>query len=135
MRRFTTPPTTEEIVALADEALAWAAARLPRRLCGILDGVHILVEEMPDDETIAELGLESPWELTGLWRGEPMTARSITHPSLTPPAILLYRLPILAEWIETEVTLPALVRNVLIHEIAHQVGFSDAEIERLEREE
>jgi len=135
VRRFTTPPSLEEIVALADEALAWAAERLPERLAGILDGVHILVEEMPDDETVAELGLENPWDLTGLWRGEPMTQRSVAHPPTTPPAILLYRLPILAEWIETEVSLPALVRNVLIHEIAHQVGFSDAEIERLEREE
>jgi len=135
MRRFTTAPTTEEIVALADEALAWAAARLPRHLAGILDGVHILVEEMPDEETVEDLGLESPWDLTGLWRGVAMTERSVSAPAATPPVILLYRLPILAEWIETEVGLPALVRNVLVHEIAHQVGFSDDEIERLEREE
>lgn len=135
MRRFTTAPTTEEIVALADDALAWAAARLPRHLAGILDGVHILVEEMPDEETLSDLGLESPWDLTGLWRGVAMTERSVSHPSGEPPTILLYRLPILAEWIETEAALPALVRNVLIHEIAHQVGFSDEEIDRLEREE
>lgn len=134
MRRFTTAPTTEEIVALADEALAWAAQRLPRHLAGILDGVHILVEEMPDEETLADLGLDNPWDLTGLWRGVPMTERSVTHPSPMPPAIFLYRLPILAEWIEGDVSLPSLVRNVLIHEIAHQVGFSDAEIARLERE-
>ncbi|WP_291298643.1 metallopeptidase family protein [Elioraea sp.] len=135
MRRFTTAPSTGEIIALADEALAWAAARLPRHLAGILDGVHILVEDMPDDETLDDLGLESPWDLTGLWRGVPMTERSVSHPSAVPPAILLYRLPILAEWIETEVSLPALVRNVLIHEIAHQVGFSDDEIAKLEGEE
>jgi predicted Zn-dependent protease with MMP-like domain len=135
MRRFTTAPTTVEIVALADEALAWAARRLPGRLQGILDGLHIIVEEMPDDETLEELGLESPWDLTGLWRGVPMTERSVSHPAPHPPTVLLYRLPILAEWIETEVTLPELVRTVLIHEIAHQVGFSDAEIARLEEEE
>lgn len=134
MRHFTIAPTTEEIVALADAALAWAAQRLPRQFAGILDGVHILVEEMPDDETLADLGLDSPWDLTGLWRGVAMTERSVTHPSPEPPTVLLYRLPILAEWIETEVSLPALVRNVLIHEIAHQVGFSDAEIAKLERE-
>jgi acetylglutamate kinase len=135
MRRFTTAPSTGEIIALADEALAWAASRLPRHLAGILDGVHIIVEDLPDDETLDDLGLESPWDLTGLWRGVPMTERSVSAPSATPPVILLYRLPILAEWIETEVALPALVRNVLIHEIAHQVGFSDDEIARLEREE
>ena len=47
--------------------------------------------------------------------------------------ILLYRQPILLEWIETGEDLYRLVRNVLIHEVAHHFGFSDAEIEALER--
>ena len=51
-----------------------------------------------------------------------------------PDLIFLYRLAILLEWIETGADLAELVRTVLIHEIAHHFGFSDAEIERLERE-
>ena len=112
MRRFTTAPTTEEIVALADEALAWAAQRLPRHLAGILDGVHILVEEMPDEETLADLGLDNPWDLTGLWRGVPMTERSVTHPSPMPPAIFLYRFILLPDFTALEnVVIPQLVKG------------------------
>ncbi|MFQ3622118.1 MAG: metallopeptidase family protein [Acetobacteraceae bacterium] len=133
MRAFTTAPTTEEIVALADAALAWAQSRFPRDLARLLDGVSIVVDELPDDETVEEMGFESPWDLTGLWRGVPLTQRSLADQPREPEMIHLYRLPILAEWIETGVDLGALVRNVLIHEIAHHFGFSDEEIERLER--
>lgn len=132
MRSFTTPPTTEEIVALADEALAWAQARFPRDLARLLAGVSIVVDDFPDDETVAEMGLESGWDLTGLWRGVPLTQRSVADVAREPEMIHLYRRPILAEWIETEVDLRALVRNVLIHEIAHHFGYSDEEIARLE---
>lgn len=132
MRSFTTPPTTEEIVALADEALAWAQARFPRDLARLLSGVSIVVDDFPDDETVAEMGLASGWDLTGLWRGVPLTQRSVTDVAREPEIIHLYRLPILAEWIETEVDLRDLVRNVLIHEIAHHFGYSDEEIARLE---
>ncbi len=132
MRCFTTPPTTEEIVALADQALAWAQARFPRDLGRLLAGVSIVVDDFPDDETVAEMGLETGWDLTGLWRGVPLTQRSLTDVAREPEIIHLYRLPILAEWIETEVDLRDLVRNVLIHEIAHHFGYSDEEIARLE---
>jgi acetylglutamate kinase len=80
------------------------------------------------------MGFDSPWELTGLWRGVPLTQRSVLHAPDQPEMIHLYRLPILAEWIETGEDLRDLVRNVLIHEIAHHFGFSDEEIARLERE-
>ncbi len=51
-----------------------------------------------------------------------------------PDRIFLYRQPILLEWIETDVDLYDLVRNVLVHEIAHHFGFSDADIEAIEGE-
>ena len=135
MRPFTTAPTIAEIVALADEALAWAQQRFPRDLAKLLEGVAIVVDDLPDDETAEEMGFDSPWELTGLWRGVPLTQRSVLHTPDEPEMVHLYRLPILAEWIETGEDLRSLVRNVLIHEIAHHFGFSDEEIARLEREE
>lgn len=135
MRRFTTAPTTDEIVALADEALAWAQKRFPRDLAKLLEGVAIVVDDLPDDETVEEMGFESPWELTGLWRGVPLTQRSVLHTPDEPEMVHLYRLPILVEWIESGEDLRDLVRNVLIHEIAHHFGFSDEEIARLEREQ
>ena len=88
------------------------------------------------DPTLQNLPLEieSAWELTGLYRGTPLTERSVTDSGRPPDLIFLYREPILLEWIETGEDLFRLVRNVLIHEIGHHFGFSDADITRLEDE-
>lgn len=129
-RRFGPPPSVEEMTDLADRALA----AIPERLTEHVRGVGIAVEELPDDETLAEMGLESPWELTGLYHGTPLTERSFNDVARAPDLIFLYRQPILLEWIETGEDLYRLVRNVLVHEIAHHFGFSDADIEALEQE-
>jgi predicted Zn-dependent protease with MMP-like domain len=127
---FTTPPSLDDLAALAEAALAAIPARLARHL----EGVGIMVEEQPDDATLEEMGLDSPWDLTGLYRGTPLGSRSFSDPARMPDTILIYREPILLEWIETGVDLALLVQNVVVHEIAHHFGFSDAEIAALEQE-
>ena len=129
-RRFGPPPSADDIADLADRALA----TIPSRLARHVRGVGISVEEMPDDATLDELDIESAWELTGLYRGTPLTERSLDAIAPQPDLIFLYRQPILLEWIETGENLFRLVRNVLVHEVAHHFGFSDAEIEAIERE-
>ncbi|HET6184031.1 MAG TPA: metallopeptidase family protein [Acetobacteraceae bacterium] len=125
---FGPPPSLDTIAALAERALE----EIPEPLIAHVKGVGIAVEESPDDETLKELGLESPWDLTGLYRGTPLIARSVDDIARPPDLIFLYREPILLEWIETGVDLYRLVRNVVIHEIAHHFGFSDDEIAALE---
>jgi predicted Zn-dependent protease with MMP-like domain len=124
------PPTADQIAELADRALA----AIPTRLAEHIRGVGISVEEMPDQETLDDLGIESAWELTGLYRGIPLTARSLSDVAPQPDLICLYRQPILLEWIETGEDLYRLVCSVLVHEIAHHFGFSDADIEAIEQE-
>src|SRR5487761_2576499 len=118
-RRFTTPPSLGEIEALAERALAG----IPTRLRQHIHNVGIAVEEMPDDATLDEMGIESAWDLTGLYRGTPLHRRSVDDIARAPDLILLFREPILLEWIETGEDLFRLVRNVLVHEIAHHFGF------------
>ncbi len=77
---------------------------------------------------------KSAWDLSGLYRGTPLNRRSVDDIARAPDLIFLYRQPILLEWVETDEDLYRLVRNVLIHEVAHHFGFSDAEIEALERQ-
>ena len=125
-----TPPSLDDITELAERALA----AIPARLVEHVRGVGITVEELPDDETLDEMGIESAWELTGLYRGTPLTERSISDVMRQPDLIFLYRQPILLEWIETGEDLYRLVRNVLVHEIGHHFGFSDADIAALEQE-
>jgi len=115
-------------MALAEAALA----NLPPQLSRHAAGIAILVEDMADEETLEELGIESAWELTGVYRGIPMGDRSVSDPVRLPDMIVLYRDPILIEWIETGEDLAKLVGSVLVHEIAHHFGFSDAEIEAIE---
>ena len=69
-----------------------------------------------------------------MYRGTPLGDKDGGAVPQAPDLILLYREPILLEWIETGGDLFGLVRTVLIHEIAHHFGFSDAEIAALERE-
>jgi predicted Zn-dependent protease with MMP-like domain len=127
---FALPPSADDIADMAERALA----SIPSRLSRHVQGVGIVVDDMPDDETLDEMGIENAWELTGLYRGTPLIHRGHSDVVHQPDMIHLYREPILLEWIETEVDLYRLVRNVLVHEIAHHFGFSDAEIEALENE-
>jgi predicted Zn-dependent protease with MMP-like domain len=127
---FSAPPSAADIEALAERALA----AIPPRLARHLGGVGISVEDAADDETLAELGLKSVWELTGLYRGTPLGLRSVDDIVRQPDLIFLYREPILLEWIETGEDLAALVQNVVVHEVAHHFGFTDEEITALEFE-
>jgi acetylglutamate kinase len=128
--RFGPPPSSDDIADLAEQALA----SIPQRLARHVSGVGIVVDDAADDELLEEMGLDSPWELTGLYRGTPLNMRSVSDVVRQPDMIHLFREPILLEWIETGEDLARLVRSVLIHEVAHHFGFSDADIEALEAE-
>ncbi len=127
---FGPPPSIDDIADMAERALA----TIPLRLAQHVRGVGITVEDMPDEQTLDDLDIESGWDLTGLYHGTPMTERSVMDNAREPDLIFLYREPILLEWIETGVDLYGLVRNVVIHEIAHHFGFSDAEIDTIEQD-
>ena len=127
---FSAPPDADALAVLAERALA----AMPHALRRHLAGVAIAVEEMPDAATLDDLGIESAWGLTGLYRGVPRPLRSADMVAPLPDMIVLYRQPILLEWIETGEDLARLVANVVIHEAAHHFGFSDAEIAALERD-
>jgi predicted Zn-dependent protease with MMP-like domain len=117
------------------EALAVKAfRRIPAPFAQHLDGITIRVEEFADAETLAGVGLDDPWHLTGLYHGRPMDSESIWSTGQLPPVITLYRQPLLAEWCETGVVLEELVTHVVIHEVGHHFGLSDEDMHALERQ-
>jgi len=128
MTYFTTPPSEDDFIQLAEAALA----AMPQGFAQYARGIAIMVEDVADDEVLAELEIENPWELTGLYRGVPLTERENQGAGLVPDRIFLYREAILMEWIETGEDLGRLVASVLVHEIAHHFGISDEEIDRIE---
>ncbi|MFP5455680.1 metallopeptidase family protein [Rhizorhabdus sp.] len=124
----TLPPTADRIEAIARATIA----RLPTEFAQHLGDVVLKVEEFADDATLDEMGIENPFELTGLYTGLPVGSKSVDHSGTMPDMIQLYRRAILDEWIETDVSLEALVAHVVIHEIGHHFGLSDADMEALE---
>jgi len=117
----------------AIEAMARAAVlRLPEPFRQHLGAVVLRVEEFADDATLAELGLDDPFLLSGLYRGRPIGLKSVEDWGTLPDMIFLYRRAILDEWMERDGTLEALVAHVLIHEVGHHFGLSDADMHALE---
>lgn len=125
----TCAPSLDDLAEIAERAFA----ALPddfRRLAG---EVVIRIDDFPDDETLADLGLEDPFGLTGLYSGVSLAERSGFGAEPEPSRIFLYRRPILDEWAETgDITLEDLVTHVLVHEIGHHFGLSDADIDAIE---
>ena len=125
----TLPPTLDEIEALARAAVE----RLPDTFRAFLDGVRLEVQDFPDDEVVREMGLESPFDILGLYQGHSI-ARSVDLSGNLPDTVFLYRRPILDEWADGGDSLEALVTHVLVHEVGHHFGLSDDDIDRIEAE-
>ena len=124
-------PSADEIEALARAALA----RLPARFAEHLGDVLLRVEEFADEALLAELGIEDPFDLTGVYEGLPLREKSISHSGTLPDRIRLFRAPILDEWIARgDEPLETLVAHVLVHEVGHHFGLSDEAMHALEEQ-
>ena len=124
-------PSLEDFERLAETAFARLPARF-RRLC---EGVVVRIEDFPDDETLREMDYDSPFDLLGLFRGVGLAQGGGATALMTgqfPNMVWLYRRPILDYWAEHEETLGSLVTHVLVHEIGHHFGLSDADMEAIE---
>jgi predicted Zn-dependent protease with MMP-like domain len=122
-------PSLDDIEALATAALE----ALPQPFRDLCRDVTCYVQEFPDDATLDELGIESEFDLMGLFRGVGMAQESDTPPTgRMPNSVWLYRRPILDYWAEHEETLGHVVTHVLVHEMGHHFGFSDEDMEAIE---
>jgi predicted Zn-dependent protease with MMP-like domain len=129
-RRFDHPPTLDEIEMLARAALA----SLPAPFADHLGDVVLMIEDVADEELLAELGIDHPLDLSGVYDGIPIGERSSGVSGTMPDRIRLFRRALLEEWIEEGETLEHLVRHVLIHEVGHHFGLSDADTHALEEQ-
>ena len=115
------------------EALARAAlARIPSPFAEHLADLVLIVEEFADDETLDAMGIEDPFDLTGLYHGRPIGEKSLFDSGGLPDRIHLYRRAILDEWCDTGVSLEALVSHIVVHEVGHHFGLSDDDMHALE---
>jgi predicted Zn-dependent protease with MMP-like domain len=118
-------PSLDFIEQLAREAIA----TLPEPWRNPATQVLLRVEDFPTDEMVEALGLDDPFDLTGLYEGIPLTEKSVSDQPIHPDMVWLFRRPILDEWAERgDVAIGDLVTHVVIHELAHHFGWTDDEI-------
>ena len=118
----------------AFEALALAAlAALPSPYAEAARSIAIRVEDFAPDHILTEMEIADPFDLTGLYDGIPLTQKSVMDQPMGPDTIWLFRRPILDEWADRgTVSLGEMVAHVLVHELAHHFGWSDADIARID---
>ena len=122
-------PSLDEFSALAEAAFA----DLPEEFRRLTGEVVFRVDDFADEAVLEDLGIEDPFELTGLYQGVDLAHRSMFDPSPEPARVFLYRRPILDEWAERgDVTLGEIITHVLVHEIGHHFGLSDDDMAAIE---
>ena len=122
-------PSLAEFEQLAEEAYA----RLPQRFRALCTGIVIQVDDFPTDEVLDHMGAQTEFDLLGLFQGVGLPFRSDSVSGQMPNMIWLYRRPILDYWAEHDETLGRIITHVLIHEIGHHFGLSDADMEAIEQ--
>lgn len=120
-------PTLRDIKALANQAFAEIPGQLARHAAAV--AIHVC--DFPDEETCREMKLDSPFDLLGLYRGISLDQKSVEDLPQDLDHVYLYRRPILEYWKEEGGDLMDIVREILLHEIGHHFGFSDADMERI----
>ena len=116
--------------ALVDKALR----RLPRKFKERIANVAVIVEDWADDETLADVGIEPPDTLYGLYRGVDLTRRDSGYGNVLPDTITIYQGPI-EEDCADEADMAELVRETVIHEFGHYFGLDDETMHRIEEDE
>jgi predicted Zn-dependent protease with MMP-like domain len=123
-------PGLAEFEAIADAAYR----RLPERFRALTGDLLIRIEDFPTDEVLDAMGIDSPFDLLGLYSGVDLARKSVMDVTSLPDMVFLYRRPILDYWSEHEETLGHIITHVLVHEIGHHFGLSDADMEHIESE-
>ena len=126
------PPTIDEFAEIAKAAIE----TLPQPFRGLVQDLPCRIEDFASDEILEEMGMDSPFDLMGLFQGiglpqggaEPFSGQM-------PNQISLYRRPILDYWAESEETLGEIITHVVIHEIGHHFGYSDEDMEAIEAQD
>jgi predicted Zn-dependent protease with MMP-like domain len=122
-------PSLAEFEILAGEVFR----HLPKRFRDLATDVVIRVEDFPADDVLDEMGAQTEFDLLGLFHGVGLPFRSESAAVQMPNMIWLYRRPILDYWAEHDETLGAIVKHVLVHEIGHHFGLSDADMAAIEK--
>jgi predicted Zn-dependent protease with MMP-like domain len=119
--------TRREFERLVAEAVTLIPARFRREM----KNLSLVVEDEPSRELLAEMEIEPPDSLYGLYQGTPLTERTWGYGNTLPDRITIYQRPI-EEDCDDEDEIRAVIGETLIHEVGHYFGLSEEEIEEIE---
>ena len=122
-------PGTQKDFEVAAQAI-WDG--LPEQFRAVLSNVTVQVADFADAETLKALHIRDPYDLLGLYHGVGLPSKSVWDPVRLPDRIFLYRIPILNYAYRNGYRVDRVIRHVLIHEIGHHFGFSDAGMAHIE---
>ncbi|MFN7223763.1 MAG: metallopeptidase family protein [Paracoccaceae bacterium] len=125
----TPPDAIAPDLALIEQLAHGAIAGLPAPYRAAATALLLRVEDFPPTDILDAMGIDDPFDLTGLYEGIPLTEKSVSDQPIQPDAIWLFRRAILDEWVDRgDVSVQELVTHVLVHELAHHFGWSDDDI-------
>jgi predicted Zn-dependent protease with MMP-like domain len=117
------------------EALVARAMRsLPRTFRDKIKNIAVVVEDWADDATLAEMGIEPPDTLYGLYRGVDLTRRDASYGNVLPDVVTIYQGPIEEDAADEE-EMAHIVRETVVHELGHYFGLDDETMHRIEEGE
>lgn len=109
-----------------------AIARVPREFLARVENLSFQVMDWADDETLAEVGFDDPRDLLGFYRGWPLTERGHQYGNCLPDVILIFQGAVENYVAETGEPIVRVIRETIIHELAHYFGFSEEEMDEIE---
>lgn len=110
-----------------------ALKRIPKSLKKKMENIDVVVEDWPPQPLLLEMGLQSPFELLGLYQGIPLDRRGFYYGNVLPDKITLFQIPI-ESICKTKEEAEVKVREVVIHEVGHYFGLDDERLRELEDE-
>ena len=108
-----------------------AVTLIPARFRREMKNLSLVVEDEPSAELLADMEIEPPDSLYGLYQGTPLTERTWAFGNTLPDRITIYQRPI-EEDCDDEDEIRAVIGETLIHEVGHYFGLSEEEIEEIE---
>jgi len=115
------------------EMVERAIRSIPGEFLSRVENLTFLVEDWPDEETLAEVGFDDPLDLLGFYRGCPLPERSLEFPAGLPDQIVIYQRPVENYVLETGDPVQRVIRETIMHELAHYFGFSEDQMDVIER--
>lgn len=114
-----------------EQLVTEAVTLIPRRFRREMHNLAVIVEDEPEASLLAEMEIEPPDSLYGLYQGTPLTERNAGYGNYLPDVITIFQGPI-EEDSEDEDDIRAVIGETLIHEVGHYFGLSEDEIEDIE---